>query len=94
MKLSQRLRLARALKEVTLHEVASNVGCSIAYLQQLETEKAARPKMKLLETLADYYGLSRDTLVLEAGKIPEDIYWKIVNNPQLVAIIRQYDITE
>jgi transcriptional regulator with XRE-family HTH domain len=92
MKLSQRLRDARKSKGLTLQDVARRCDVSIAYLGQLETDKAFRPKMELLYKLAIYYGIPSDTLINEARKIPEDVYWKIVDHPELVQVIRNYPL--
>lgn len=94
MKLSQRLRYARSLKRVTLQEASENAGCSLPFLALLEKGTTTKPKIELLNKLADYYGLSRDTLILEAERLPEDVYWKIIKNPSLLNIIREFDITD
>lgn len=88
MKLSQRLRSLRKSKGLTLQDVSRRCDVSIAYLAQLETDKAFRPKMALLYKLATYYDFPSDSLINEARKIPEDVYWKIVENPDLIPIIR------
>lgn len=92
MKLSQRLREARKNKGLTLKDVARRCEVSIAYIGQLETDKAFRPKIELLYKLASYYDIPSDLLINEAGKIPQDIYWKIVNNPHLVQVIRNLEV--
>lgn len=92
MRLSQRLRDARKSKGLTLKDVSRRCNVSIAYIGQLETDKAFRPKIELLYKLAVYYDISSDLLINEAGKIPQDVYWKIVNNPQLVDVIRKLEV--
>jgi transcriptional regulator with XRE-family HTH domain len=88
MKLSQRLRELRKNNKLTLQDVARRCKVSFQYLSQLENDKAFRPKMELLYKLAVYYNFSSDTLINEAQKIPEDVYWKIIKHPHLVQIIR------
>jgi transcriptional regulator with XRE-family HTH domain len=90
MKLSERLTLLRKQKGVTLETASRAVKCSFQHLCKLEKDKAYRPKMQLLENLCAYYEISQDILIIEAGKIPADVYWKVVNNPQLLKIIREY----
>jgi transcriptional regulator with XRE-family HTH domain len=92
MKLSQRLRESRKNKKLTLKDVSRRCGVSVAYLAQLETDKAFRPKLELLYKLAIYYDIQSDVLINEARKIPEDVYWKIVNNPRLVEVIRSHEV--
>lgn len=94
MKLGERLYTARISKGVTLIQAAKYALISPGYIHQLEKGIALRPKLRILNALADYYGISRDTVIIEAQKIPEDVYWKIVNNPILLNTIREYDISE
>lgn len=92
MKLSERLRELRKTNGLTLADVARRCECSFQYISHLETDRAFRPKIELLYKLAAYYNFPSDTLINEAGKIPQDVYWKIVNNPNLVKIIRNYPL--
>lgn len=89
MKLSQKLKKSRKNKGLTLKDVGRRCGVSLQYLSQLENDKAFRPKLQLLYKLAVYYDIPSDDLIALAGKIPEDVYWKIVNNPRLVPLIRE-----
>jgi transcriptional regulator with XRE-family HTH domain len=88
MKLSDRLKELRKTNGLTLVDVARRCGCSFQYISNLENDKAFRPKIELLYKLAAYYNFPSDVLINEAGKIPQDVYWHIVNNPDLVPIIR------
>ncbi|MDE2233704.1 MAG: helix-turn-helix transcriptional regulator [Patescibacteria group bacterium] len=90
MKLSQRLKELRKAKGLTLQDVARRCECSFQYISQLENDMAFRPKLELLYKLAAYYDFSSDTLILEAGKIPQDVYWLVINNPSLLNVIRSY----
>ena len=90
MKLSQRLKELRKNKGLTLKDVSRRCGCSFQYIAQLENDIAFRPKIELLYKLAAYYDFSSDILINEAGKIPQDIYWDVVNKPALNEIIRNY----
>jgi transcriptional regulator with XRE-family HTH domain len=88
MKLHERLSELRKSKGCTLKDVAWRVGVAYQYIHKLESGKAVRPKLELLYKLAAYYQFSSDTLVAEAGKIPSDVYWKVVESPELIAAIR------
>lgn len=92
MQLSKRLLELRKKKGVTLKTASRSIGCSFQHLSKLENDKAFRPKIELLERMSAYYGVSPDTIIIEAGKVPQDVYWKIVNNPQLLTIIRNYEV--
>ncbi len=90
MKLSERLYTSRKQRKITLKEAAKKCGCSFQHLQKLEKEKIFRPKLELLYRLAVFYCIPPDMLILEAGKIPQDVYWKITRCPQLLQVIRDY----
>ncbi len=88
MQLHERLVSLRQSKGCTLKDVAWRCGCAFQYIHKLESGKAVRPKLELLYKLAAFYNFPSDTLIAEAGKIPEDVYWKIVYNPDLLSVIR------
>ena len=90
MLLSERLTLLRKSAKTTLKDVAIRCDISLQYLQKLEKGHAKRPKLELLYRLASYYQFPSDKLIIEAGKIPQDVYWKIVNRPDLLKVIREY----
>jgi transcriptional regulator with XRE-family HTH domain len=82
--------MLRKSNGLTLKEMARRCGCSFQYIHRLETDKAFRPKMWLLTKMADCLSFDSDTLINEAGKIPEDVYRKVVNNPELNKVIRDF----
>ena len=92
MKLSERLRQGRKKLGVTLRIASNNIDISAGYLNDLEHDRASRPKIKYLVAAANFYGIDRDSLIISAGKIPPDVYFKIVNNPKLLEIIRNYEV--
>lgn len=92
MKLSERLKTLRESKGVTLETASRAIDCTFQHLGKLENDKAFRPKIPLLQSICAYYDISPDILIPEAGKIPQDVYWKIVNNPKLLPIIRDLEV--
>jgi transcriptional regulator with XRE-family HTH domain len=92
MLLAEILKKARTYKKVSLRGAALHVGCSFMHLHHIEQGKITRPKMELLHNLADYYGINRDEVVIAARRIPDDVYWKIVNNPDLIVGIREFSV--
>lgn len=88
MDLGKRLSGLRKSKKASLRAVAQRCGCTGSYLSQLEKGEARRPSLYILYALADFYQFPSDTLIIEAEKIPKDVYWKIIHNPHYLAIIR------
>lgn len=73
-----------------LLEGAQKLGISKTQLHKIETGKVARPKMKFLKNVASILGLPLDEVVLSGGRLPEDVYYKIVANPELIKKIREF----
>lgn len=67
MKLQKLLAEARRAKGVSLRQVERATGVSNAYLSQMETGQVAEPSPRKLQALAEYYGLSYDTLMNSCG---------------------------
>lgn len=86
--LGKLLRKNREELNLTLKIAAKQSGVPFGYLATVERGEVKRPKLVMIERLCDIYGLDKDAIVNMAGKIPQSVYWKIVDNPQLVAIIR------
>jgi transcriptional regulator with XRE-family HTH domain len=90
MQLSKRLQILRKERNITVRAAALLLNCSFSHLCKLETGALNRPKLQFLIKLAAFYQFPADTLIIEAGKIPPDVYYKIVNYPELLEIIRNF----
>lgn len=90
MELAKRLSSLRKASKSPLRAVAAKCNCSSQYLHKLENGYALRPALDILYRFAAFYQFSSDTLILEAEKIPQDVYWKIIHNPDLISYIREY----
>lgn len=87
-KLEEMLKSHRAKGKFTLTRVAKEVGISVTYLRDLEKGNLKRPKLKVLHGLAAFYGINSDDLVIASRKVPQDVYWKIIDHPHLLETIR------
>ena len=92
MTLGKLLKNARISNGLTLQRVADYIGISTPYLSDLENGKALRPKIEILQKCAEYLGIEADDLIIAAEKIPPDVYWKIVHNPHLLDVVRNYTV--
>ena len=91
MNLGEIVKNARISAGLTLQDVAKHTGLSIGYLSEIENGKSLRPKMKALRDIAGFLCINQDDIIMAAQRIPEDVYWKVVRTPSLVAIIRSYE---
>lgn len=85
-----KLRVARANSKYTTSYIAEKTGISEHIIYNIENGRIARPKIELLQKLADFYGIDSDELIIAAGKVPQDIYYNIVNNPDLLKDLREF----
>lgn len=92
MNLGDIVKNPRIAAGLTLQDVAKHTGLSIGYLSEIENGKVLRPKMKPLRDIAGFLCINQDEIIMAAQRIPEDVYWKIVRNPELVKIIRAYEV--
>jgi transcriptional regulator with XRE-family HTH domain len=92
MSLAKKLKSARKDRGDILEKVAKAVGISTTYLNDLENGIVFRPKIEFISSLADYYGINKDELILASGKIPQDVYYKIIKYPELLEVIRGYNL--
>jgi len=90
MKLGELLKNTRKTANHTLKVASRNIGISIGYLHDLENGKAFRPKMKVLRSIADFYGIDYDNLCITAERVPQSEFFKIIRCPQLLQVIREY----
>lgn len=73
---------------ISLEKASGQLGISPSYLSDFENGRALSIKIDFIYLCANFYGLNVDELCISAGKIPKDIYYKIVNNPEIFAAIR------
>jgi len=89
MKLCDLLVKSRENKQMNMTKAAKIIGISLSYLNELEKGRAEKPKMKYLRSIADLYQIDYDNLCIVAGRVPQDVYYKIVAKPELIKIIRE-----
>lgn len=92
MNLGEIVKNYRVSASLTLQDVANQTGLSVGYLSEIENSKVMRPKMRTLMDIAGFLCIQQDEIIMAAQRIPEDVYWKIVRNPELVKIIRAYEV--
>jgi len=87
--LGERIKRLRKELEFGLRETAKKLGISAGYLSQIETGQVKTPPApKVLQDLAKLLGDDFDTLLLLAGRVPEDIEVTIVSDRALTTFLR------
>jgi transcriptional regulator with XRE-family HTH domain len=66
------IRQAREGKDISLRDLAKQVGVSPTFLSKVETEDW-KPKEEKVRKIASLLGLDGDDLVARAGRIPSDL---------------------
>ncbi|WP_165570378.1 helix-turn-helix transcriptional regulator [Aeromicrobium sp. IC_218] len=85
---AQVLRRAREARGISLRAAASDMGLAASQLSRMErglrgvsTESAGQ--------LRQYYGLSDDEMALAEGRVPADVMRILLENPDLIELIRK-----
>ena len=87
--LGERIKRLRKEFEFGLRETAKKLGISASYLSQIETGQLKTPPApKVLQDLAKLLGDDFDTLLLLAGRVPQDIEVTIVSDRALTTFLR------
>ncbi len=82
--LGARLRRLREAKKLTLQQVADAVGCTKAYVWELEMKEGQRPSAERIHLLAKVLGVTMEDLMSETNEqVPQA-------SVEDVAFFRQY----
>ena len=79
-----RLRRLREAKKLTLQQVADEVGCTKAYIWELEMKDGQRPSAERVQALARVLGVTMEDIMGEPiEQVPQA-------SPEVVAFFREY----
>ncbi len=90
MSFGETIRSLRNQKQLTLRELAAQVGVGHTYLSQIENNKLLEghaPSDKLIRKLAEALGADEDQLFLLADKVPEPIRLRVLQRPEVFRLI-------
>ncbi|MFH0703205.1 MAG: helix-turn-helix transcriptional regulator [bacterium] len=87
------IKKLRENRGLSLREVEKKVGVSYAYISQVEKGERNIPSLKILEKLAEAYGVSISSLNKVAGESFEEKEIEVdkIENPNLKFLCRGYD---
>lgn len=88
MKFGQFIKKQRKDRRLSLKEAAKYIKISPSHLHYIECGDTERPKMETLYKIIAFYGLPVDEACKMAGHVPMDVYYKILNNPELNNVVR------
>ena len=79
-----RLRRLREAKKLTLQQVADAVGCTKAYIWELEMKDGQRPSAERIQKIAQVLGVTMEDVMGESiAQVPQA-------NPEDVSFFREY----
>ena len=79
-----RLRRLREAKKLTLQQVADEVGCTKAYIWELEMKDGQRPSAERIQAIAKVLGVTMEDVMGEpVDQVPQA-------SPEDVAFFREY----
>ncbi len=94
MTFATRIRELRKRKNLTLRDLASEVGINFTYLSKIENGKldfSEYPSEKLIRKLATVLDGDVDELLLLAEKIPDGIRKRVIERPDAFRRIARLD---
>jgi len=80
MEFGHLLRQLRTKTGIGIKRLAPELRVSYTYLSKLENNEIS-PSAELVDRVAKYFDYNRDTLLLSAGKIPQEILEILRENP-------------
>ena len=100
MNFGERIRELRQAKQLTLRELAAQVGVGFTYISKIENHKLEEghgPSEKLIHKLAVELDGDEEELLLLAEKVPEVIRRRVIEQPEAFMALAQLgdaDLTE
>lgn len=94
MKFGERIRQLRQAKQLSLRQLAPQVGVGYAYLSRVETGKlnfGDYPSDALIHRLADVLDGDEEELLLLAKRIPKSIQRRVLQRPDAFRLIAACD---
>jgi transcriptional regulator with XRE-family HTH domain len=89
MRFGKILRQLRLETGLGIKSLAPELHVNYTYLSKLENETIT-PSEELVDRVAEYFGFDRDSLLLSAGKVPEDILQILRDHPDdAIAFLRK-----
>lgn len=83
------IRGARAMKNISLHELAKMVEIDFSYLSKIENDKLKPPSEIVIKKLAKALDMDIDFVLAMANKIDSEITNFLLLNRDLITILRQ-----
>lgn len=77
-----RIRQLRKAHNLTLRELAEQVGINFTYLSKVENDRADPPAEATIRRLANALGVDADELILLAGKLPDAFKRDLLSRPE------------
>lgn len=78
--------------EMTLREAGEALKMPFGMIACIERGEPVKIGMDFLYAAAELYGVSVDDMCEQAQRIPQDVFYKIVDNFHLVPIIRNMEV--
>lgn len=86
MTFGERIRELRQAKQLTLRELAAQVGVGFTYISKIENHKLEEghgPSEKLIHKLATELDADEEELLFLAEKVPEVIRRRVIEHPEV-----------
>ena|SRR5215217_2639093 len=82
MSFGDRIRQLRKNQDLTLRELAEQVGIDFTYLSKIENNRGPAPAEATIRRLAEVLGADADELILLADKLPDGFEQDLLDRPE------------
>lgn len=89
MELSDLIKKLRGESCLTLAQLSKATDISVGLLSEIENGISTEFKFKTIDKLASFFGSDRDAIYKLGGKIPADIYFRIVESKKSYSELRE-----
>lgn len=76
----------------TVRKVAEIIEAPFGVLASIERGEEVKLKMRYIESLCALYNLNLDQICIQLERVPTEIFYKIIDSPKLLEIIRNYEV--
>lgn len=74
----------------SVRKAARLIDVPFGVLASIERGERAKIRMEMLEKIASLYDVDMDGLCIMCERIPRQVFYKIIRNPELLSVIREY----
>jgi len=85
------LRDKRISLKFSVRKASRLINIPFGVYASIERGEKVKIRMSMLSAAANLYSVPVDELCAMCERVPQDVFYKIIRNPELLAIVRAYE---